>query len=445
MIKRVTVLLSVTLLLAGIALPFAFAQDALAEVVEGPLRADPKAYEHIEDDMLYAQSQERSSDGVVFAQATGTSNIVSLNLTLDQMIQMCMKNDNRYNHSYAQFQAGLDPNSCNLTVFADLRTSSGLTAAQIDAFIDSEAKGRAGKLHGQGAAFIEAEATYHVNAAYLVAHAILETGWGTSTLAMGQSHQGTVYYNFFGIGAFDGVAESAGLSMAVKEGWTSPRAAVLGGAQWIAKNYIYRSTYAQPTLYAMKWDYARANAESSCWHQYCTGVSWQEEIARIVDQAYARVGVDPAYNYIIPQYRGSSVPDTNARALYRLYNPNSGEHFYTSNFAEKERLADIGWNYEGIGWRAPKSSDAPVYRLYNENGGEHHYTLSAAERDNLVAHGWNYEGVGWYSADTSGTPLYRQYNPNAFANNHNYTASRFEFDHNIGLGWQDEGVAWYGL
>lgn len=71
-----------------------------------------------------------------------------------------------------------------------------------------------------GSAFVQAEQTYHISAAYLVAHAILETGWGTSTLAMGQDHQGTIYYNFFGIGAYDGVADSAGLSMAVNQGWT---------------------------------------------------------------------------------------------------------------------------------------------------------------------------------------------------------------------------------
>ena len=128
--------------------------------------------------------------------------------------------------------------------------------------------------------------------------------------------------------------------------------------------------------------------------------------------------------------------------MYRLYNPTSGEHFYTARSDERNRLVKLGWHDEGVGWRAPVSG-AEVYRLYNANGGEHHYTLSRAERDQLVAAGWSYEGVGWHSGGS--TPLYRQYNPNQFANNHNYTASRAERDNLLGLGWRDEGVAWYGL
>ena len=134
--------------------------------------------------------------------------------------------------------------------------------------------------------------------------------------------------------------------------------------------------------------------------------------------------------------------------MYRLYNPNSGEHFYTANVGEKNHLANIGWIYEGIGWIAPKTSDYPVYRLYNGNGGEHHYTMNKAEKDMLVRAGWKYEGIGWYSADpkdSNSIPLLREYNPNAFANNHNYTTSKPEHNWLISLGWKDEGKAWYAL
>ncbi len=63
--------------------------------------------------------------------------------------------------------------------------------------------------------------------------------------------------------------------------------------------------------------------------------------------------------------------------VYRLYNPNSGEHFYTTNFYEGNSLKNVGWLDEGIGWQAANSG-APVYRLYNPNvkGGDHYYTLS---------------------------------------------------------------------
>ena len=134
--------------------------------------------------------------------------------------------------------------------------------------------------------------------------------------------------------------------------------------------------------------------------------------------------------------------------MHRLYNPNSGEHFYTEDTNEKNWLVSLGWISEGIGWIAPNSSDYPVYRLYNANGGEHHYTMNKAEKDMLVKAGWKYEGIGWYSADPndkSSVPLLREYNPNAFANNHNYTVNKAEHEWLVSLGWKDEGKAWYAV
>jgi hypothetical protein len=81
--------------------------------------------------------------------------------------------------------------------------------------------------------------------------------------------------------------------------------------------------------------------------------------------------------------------------MQRLYNPNSGEHFYTASEFERDALVATGWSYEGVGWTAPSEGE-PVFRLYNAFAGDHHYTTSAGERDALVAVGWNYEGEGWY-------------------------------------------------
>lgn len=131
--------------------------------------------------------------------------------------------------------------------------------------------------------------------------------------------------------------------------------------------------------------------------------------------------------------------------MNRLYNPYSGEHFYTSNVAEKNNLVSLGWKYEGIGWNAPETSDTPVYRLYNRYAGDHHYTMSATERDSLVKVGWTYEGVGWYSDDDETVPLYRQYNPYATTGTHNYTTSKTENDKLVKLGWKGEGYAWYAV
>ena len=148
---------------------------------------------------------------------------------------------------------------------------------------------------------------------------------------------------------------------------------------------------------------------------------------------------------IVSQAEGATEAPVERVIMYRLYNPNSGEHFYTCDEGEKTDLVEAGWIYEGIGWRAPVKSDTPVYRLYNENAGDHHYTLSVEEKDNLISAGWNYEGIGWYSDDEKAVPLYREYNPNAVTGTHNYTADKAEHDGLVKAGWKDEGVGWYGI
>ncbi len=116
-------------------------------------------------------------------------------------------------------------------------------------------------------------------------------------------------------------------------------------------------------------------------------------------------GTDATYEYntLVNGPQSSvklSVTLTAANPMNRLYNPNSGEHFYTADLKEKEALVKLGWNDEGYGWVAPKMTegDKVVYRLYNPNAGDHHYTVSATEKKTLVSYGWKYEGEGWKSA-----------------------------------------------
>ncbi len=136
--------------------------------------------------------------------------------------------------------------------------------------------------------------------------------------------------------------------------------------------------------------------------------------------------------------------------MHRLYNPNSGEHFYTGSDSERDNLVNAGWNYEGPGWDAPANLGAPVYRFYNRTLGDHHYTMDASEVEYLNNNGWEYEGVAWNSApEDTGKPLYRLYNPNAYANGesgaHHYTLSETERDNLAAAGWNYEGVAWFSL
>ena len=145
-----------------------------------------------------------------------------------------------------------------------------------------------------------------------------------------------------------------------------------------------------------------------------------------------------------------SVPAVNAESgstsgvqLYRLYNPNSGEHLYTTDPSEESGLAGIGWKDEQEAWTTPEEGE-PVYRLYNPNAGEHHYTKDVKEKNTLVSLGWQNEGVLFNSDETKkGQPVYREYNPNKPKCNHNYTTDKAEHDHLVSLGWVDEGIAFY--
>ncbi len=152
----------------------------------------------------------------------------------------------------------------------------------------------------------------------------------------------------------------------------------------------------------------------------------------------------PDVEWILPDlahYMNFTVSDN--PYVFRLYNPNSGEHFYTADKKEWQSLVTLGWTSEGYGWLGMEQSDQPVYRLYDANAGDHHFTMDQHEYDVLGELGWTKEGIAWYAAGDTQTPVYRQYNPNAKAGRHNLTTSENERKHLTSIGWKDEGIAWY--
>ena len=133
--------------------------------------------------------------------------------------------------------------------------------------------------------------------------------------------------------------------------------------------------------------------------------------------------------------------------LYRLYNPYTGEHFYTPDTNERDSLVKVGWKYEGVGWSAVTDEGDPVYRLYNPYapGGDHHYTIDKNEYDELQKLGWKGEGSSWESVtahDMMGYRVYRLYNPNAATGAHHYTTDADEAKALAAAGWKDEGTGW---
>lgn len=221
--------------------------------------------------------------------------------TLDAAIYAEMAVDS-YGYSYDWFKKYMDPNGLTSSgsIYQFMRIDggySGMTADQINAFIDSTLKGRTGKLHGTGEYFVEASKASKVNEAYLLAHAILETDWGTSALATGHQYNGSTYYNFFGIGAFDADAVGAGSAYAVLQGWNSIRNTVTGGAAWIAKWYTYGS-YSQNTLYKMRFNIVDGTAV----HQYATDIAWANSNANLISEVYGYYDGVPSVVFDVPSY-----------------------------------------------------------------------------------------------------------------------------------------------
>ena len=139
--------------------------------------------------------------------------------------------------------------------------------------------------------------------------------------------------------------------------------------------------------------------------------------------------------------------DPDELIVYRLYDHNSGEHFYTTLELERDNLVGKGWYYEGIAWKGLKESEKPVARVYNPNSGEHFYTMNPWEMLNLTGLGWIYEGNSWSSNTNEKTmvPVYRLYNPNAPQRaSHHYTTNGAEKENLVKQGWIYEGEGWYG-
>ena len=128
--------------------------------------------------------------------------------------------------------------------------------------------------------------------------------------------------------------------------------------------------------------------------------------------------------------------------MYRMYDKNGGEHFYTGSTEERDFLIANGWQYEGVGFNFPVAG-RPVYRLYEEKTGEHLYTMDEDEKEALLAAGWNYEGVAFNSAGDDEVPQYRLHNPNATRGAYHFTGSTEERDLLISLGWEYQGIGFY--
>ncbi len=203
----------------------------------------------------------------------------------------------------------LDPNNNDRFQHLVLTTSTGVSASQLNNLLAGK-----GILQGKGALFIEAGQKHAVNEIYLVAHALHETGNGTSALAngveVGRNSSGNLelvtdlnrsqltgirtVYNMFGIGAADSEPKKLGAFYAYEKGWFTPRDAIIGGAEFIGIGYLHNG---QDTLYKMRWNPANPGT-----HQYATDMGWAVKQISRIKQLYEQLE-NPILHFDIPVYK----------------------------------------------------------------------------------------------------------------------------------------------
>ncbi|SGW39174.1 autolysin [Staphylococcus argenteus] len=181
--------------------------------------------------------------------------------------------------------------------FLRLDQPQNISVDKINQFL----KGK-GVLENQGAAFNKAAQMYGINEVYLISHALLETGNGTSQLAKGAdvvnnkvvTNAATKFHNVFGIAAYDNDPLREGIKYAKQSGWDTVSKAIIGGAKFIGNSYVKAG---QNTLYKMRWNPAHPGT-----HQYATDVDWANINAKIIKGYYDKIGEVGKY-FDIPQYK----------------------------------------------------------------------------------------------------------------------------------------------
>jgi hypothetical protein len=130
--------------------------------------------------------------------------------------------------------------------------------------------------------------------------------------------------------------------------------------------------------------------------------------------------------------------------LFRYWNPQNTDHFYTTNWAELGG-GKFGWGFEGIQcYIAPQQAPGtvPLYRYWNAGIADHFYTTNWAELGG-GRFGWAYEGVQGYvysQPAVNRVPLYRYWN--AGIGDHFYTTNWAELGAGR-FGWNFEGIQCY--
>ncbi len=165
-------------------------------------------------------------------------------------------------------------------------------------------------------AFMDAATEFNVSPYLLVSRVIQEVGASGSTIVSGTVSGFEGYYNFYNIkatGERDKIIAN-GLNYAKEQGWDSQYKAIIGGARFIAKDYI---SVGQDTLYLQKWDLIVPRPGR---HQYMQNIEAPANEAIKTYNGYNnKNAIDKSFIFSIPVYK--NMPDKTT--LPSSANPNN--------------------------------------------------------------------------------------------------------------------------
>ncbi|MGD7053914.1 glucosaminidase domain-containing protein [Sutcliffiella horikoshii] len=208
-----------------------------------------------------------------------------------------------------------DRNSQEFYQFLTLSKPAGSNPQKINEEILNEDEGIL-KNHGQS--FVEAGKKFNINELYLISHSSLETGKGTSELATGMVVSEVdgkpvtprKVYNMYGIRAKDrcelGRSQDCAAEYAYKQEWFSPEEAIIGGAQFVAEDYVNHPVFKQDTLYKMRWNPASTSTEAGDRHQYATDMAWTTKQVDDLKKMYDKLETNERKIFDIPAYKNSN-------------------------------------------------------------------------------------------------------------------------------------------
>lgn len=145
-----------------------------------------------------------------------------------------------------------------------------------------------------------------------------------------------------------------------------------------------------------------------------------------------------AFQFLYP----SSGSVLGASPVFRYFNVNTDDHFFTTNINELGNGSNNGWIFEGVGFFAPSMiaypNIIPIYRYYSASKGDHFYTRTPGSYNKFVSEGIAF--YAFYPGSSGAMPVYRYFNGNK--SDHHYTKNPSEGS--MG-GYSYEGIEFYAF